>query len=340
MKLSAELQVDLGAFHLDVAFELTGHAALVGPNGAGKTTILDALAGLRRPGEGRIELDGAVLFGPGVDLPAARRRIGYVFQDGALFPHLTVARNVGYANGSAADALLARFGLNEHRDKLPAALSAGERQRVAVARALAAEPVWLLLDEPFAALDPAARPAFREEVFAALGERGVPALLVTHQPEEALAVAGQVLVLESGRLAEQGDAAELLARPTSRFGAALAGLNYFLGQVEQSTGGMLEVRVGEARVTVPGERRVGETVAFVVAPSDIILTREAPATSARNHFVGRVATVTPDPPGQRVTLTGPLPLSVWVTPASVTELELTPGRSITALFKASGARLC
>jgi len=349
MKLSASLAWETGSFSLDVAFELTGHAALLGPNGSGKSTVLDLLSGLRKPHRGRVAIDDEVLLDTtqGRSLPPAERRIGQVLQDGALFPHLTVAQNVAYPltvrrrrdDRRVAD-LLARFDLASLAEQLPATLSGGERQRSALARALAASPRWLLLDEPFAALDAAARPALRQELLAILDEQGVPALMVTHEARDALGLGGRVLVIEHGRLVEQGAAADLLHRPTSSFGAALAGLNYLLGVVAANHDGLLDVRVGQAILHVPGDRPVGATVAVVVNPTDIILSDELPHTSAQNHFRGTVASLQSDGPGYRVTVEGELTLTAWVTPASVAELGLKVASPVTALFKTPAARLC
>ena len=349
MKLSADLAIKQGEFRLEAGFELEGHAALLGPNGSGKSTLLDVLAGLRRPHRGRITLGDEPLLDTrvGLNRRPAERRLGYVLQDGALFPHLTVAENVAYPltvrkqtdDGQVAE-LLERFQLGDLVAQRPAELSGGERQRTALARALAAEPRWLLLDEPFAALDVAARPRLRQELLQLLDERDVPALLVTHDARDALGLGGQVIVLEAGRIVEQGSAQALLAEPSSAFGAALAGVNYLLGTVCGAGGGLLDVRVGEATVHVPGEREIGQTVAIVVNPTDIILSDEVPHTSAQNHFRGTVAALTPDGPGFQVQLTGELPLMVWVTPASVADLALRPGREVTALFKTPAARLC
>jgi len=349
MRLAAELALTAGAFSLEVAFELDGHAALLGPNGSGKSTVLDLLSGLRRAQRGRVTLDGETLLdtATGRALRPAARRLGQVLQDGALVPHLTVAENVAYPltvrrrrDPDRVATLLARFGLAALAGQRPATLSGGERQRTALARALAAEPRWLLLDEPFAALDAAARPALRQELLAVLDEQGVPALMVTHEARDALGLGGQVLVIESGRIVEHGAAQALLRQPTSAFGAALAGLNYLLGTVAASHDGLLDVRVGAARLHVPGDRPVGQTVAVVVNPTDIILSLELPHTSAQNHFRGVITSLAHDGPGYRVQLAGDLPLTAWVTPAAVAELNLASGTMVTALFKTPAARLC
>ncbi len=347
MKLSADLALSHGEFRLEAAFELDGHAALVGPNGSGKTSLLDALAGLVRPERGRVALGERVLSDAAVFVPPAERGLGYVFQDGALFPHLTVAANVAYPtevrrgrDRSAPAQLLERFELTRLADRLPAQLSAGERQRVALARAVAAEPRWLLLDEPFATIDAAARPDLRAMMLDILTERGVPALWVTHDPEEALGLAGDVLVLTGGRLVEHGPAEELLHRPTSAFAAALAGLNHYLGTVEASADGLLTVRVGAARLAVRGERRVGDQVAVVVSPGEVILSVETPHTSARNAYRLEVEQLVREADGCRVRLAGELTIAARITLASAAELGLAEGAEVTAFFKVTAARLC
>jgi iron(III) transport system ATP-binding protein len=203
--------------------------ALLGPSGCGKTTLLRCIAGLERPDAGQVRLDDRPLSGPGVFVPPERRRIGMVFQDGALFPHLTVAGNVGYglrraerAGGRVEEALelvdLAGFG-----DRLPASLSGGQQQRVALARALVTHPSVLLLDEPFSNLDTILRVQIRGEVQRLLAGLGVTAVFVTHDQEEAFVVGDEVAVMLGGRVVQQAVPAELYRAPASRAVAAFLG---------------------------------------------------------------------------------------------------------------------
>ena len=189
-------------------------AALYGPSGSGKTLTLQAIAGLRRPSSGHVRLDGRTLFdaAAGIDLPPPERRVGYLFQDFALFPHLSVRQNVAFgltswlrrrpsrAQAERVDALLASFGLEAMADSRPADLSGGQRQRVALARALACEPQVLLLDEPFASLNPMLRQSLRAELARVRREWQVPALMITHDIDDVMALADVVFVYRDGRV--------------------------------------------------------------------------------------------------------------------------------------------
>ena len=206
-------------FELDARFETTSKRVVIyGASGAGKSQMLKAIAGLSRPDSGLIELDGRRLFdsGTGIDVPARQRRVGYLFQDYALFPHLNVRQNIGFglrrgvfnpARRGEPEAVrywLEAFGLSEVAHQRPAELSGGQRQRVALARALVCEPAALLLDEPFAALDPALRVRMRGELDALQRRLDIPMLLITHDPDDAATFGGQVLTMADGRVAGEG----------------------------------------------------------------------------------------------------------------------------------------
>ncbi|MFL5949286.1 MAG: ABC transporter ATP-binding protein, partial [Gaiellaceae bacterium] len=204
--LRVDVDLPLRSFALELRLEVgAGETlALAGPSGAGKSSLLRAVAGLVRPRRGRIEADGETWLDVArmVDLPPERRTVGFMFQDYALFPHLSVLGNVRYGAKAPVEPLLERFGLRELAGVRPAELSGGERQRVALARALAREPKALLLDEPTAALDAHTRSQVRAELRHALRDLGLPALLVTHDFEEAAALADRVGVLVEGRLVQ------------------------------------------------------------------------------------------------------------------------------------------
>lgn len=227
-------------------------AAVLGPSGCGKTTLLRVLAGFHRAAEGQIQIGGVVVAGPGAHVPPERRRVGVVPQEGALFPHLTVAGNVGFglrrsARRHRVEELLELVGLAGLGSRMPAELSGGQQQRVAVARALAPEPALVLLDEPFSALDAGLRAEIRGDVRAALRTIGATAVLVTHDQEEALGIADLVAVLRDGRTVQSdppqriytepadlgvatfvGDAVLLEAKATGRHASTV------LGQLELS----------------------------------------------------------------------------------------------------------
>lgn len=205
--------------------------ALLGPSGCGKSTLLAAIAGLTGLDSGTVRLAGTLVHGTGVDVAAQHRRVGLVFQDHALFPHLDVAANIGFglrhldraARRARVGAMLELVRLGHLADRYPHELSGGESQRVALARSLAPSPAAVLLDEPFASLDPALRGDLRIEVGELLRIAGLAAVVVTHDPLDALTLADRIVVLRAGRVAQEGTAAELLDRPSDAFVAGLFG---------------------------------------------------------------------------------------------------------------------
>ncbi|HET9737464.1 MAG TPA: ABC transporter ATP-binding protein [Solirubrobacteraceae bacterium] len=218
--------------------------ALLGPSGSGKTTLLRVIAGFEEPDAGRVAIAGRPVAGDGAWVEPEHRRIGMVFQDGALFPHLTVERNVafGASRRERVAECLDLVGLAGRAASYPHELSGGERQRVALARALAADPEVVLLDEPFASLDAGLRDALRAEVAGILREAGTSALLVTHDQAEALSLAGTVAVMREGRIEQVGTPEEIYERPQSRW------LAEFLGEADVIPGtasrGMVECELG------------------------------------------------------------------------------------------------
>ena len=229
--LDARLKLRRGAFRLSVDFSVgPGPLLITGPNGSGKTTLLLAILGAVRPSEGRLALSGTVFFDSkrNISVPVEDRHIAYVPQDSGLFPHLTVRANVGFGLARLSPALraprveraLSQLGALPLADRMPASLSGGERQRVALARALAREPKAVLLDEPLAALDAPSRVRFRDFLAEHLRHLDVPALVVTHEAEDARVLGGEMLVLEGGNVAERGHVETLREAPESAFGRA------------------------------------------------------------------------------------------------------------------------
>nr|WP_174239741.1 ABC transporter ATP-binding protein [Clavibacter michiganensis] len=280
--MDARVVVERAAFRLDVALAVPAGSttAVVGPNGAGKSTLLRALAGLAPLTAGRVALDGRVLEDPGgsaARIPAEGRGIGVVFQDHLLFPHLSALQNVAFgprthgvaravADGRAR-ALLDRLGIAHLADRRPAALSGGQSQRVALARALVLEPSLLLLDEPMAALDAGTRLDVRELLADELLRFGGAAVLVTHDPVDALALADRIHVLEDGRQVQEGAPAEVAARPATAYVARLVGMN---------------------RLT--GSDADGRPVVVLAAPADVRLSRDRGGDPASAPAAGHVAT--------------------------------------------------
>ncbi len=318
------------AVELDVAAGET--VALVGPSGAGKSTVLRAVAGLVRPERGRI-VCGETWFDGRVDRRPEERSVGLLFQDYALFPHLSVEQNVGF--GGPVDGLLERFRIAHLARARPRDLSGGERQRVALARALARRPRVLLLDEPMSALDPHTRAAVRGELRALLHELALPTLLVTHDFEDAATIADRIGVLVDGKLRQLASPAELVASPSDAFVAALAGGNLLRGSARALPSGVTEVDLDLGGVCYSTDMREGP-VSVLVYPWDVSLAHEQPEDSALNHVRGEVVSVVAI--GNRVRVrVGPL--TAEVTLASAQRLGLAAGQEVVATFKATATRL-
>jgi molybdate transport system ATP-binding protein len=274
--------------------------ALVGPSGAGKTTILRAVAGLRRPARGRIALGDDVWLDTerGIDRPPDRRSVGLVFQEYALFPHMTVRANVAFGGAAKIDELLERLRIAHLAGERPTRLSGGERQRVAVARALARDPAVLLLDEPLSALDAHTRAAIRDELADVLAGLNIPTLIVTHDFLDASTLADRIGVIVDGRLHQTGRPEELTARPADAFVASLTGGNLLHGNADGTT---VVLDDGTTiRTLEPANGRVG----IAVYPWEIAVTATPPDDDA-NVVSGPLGTVTHDRGRLRVRV-GPL----------------------------------
>jgi molybdate transport system ATP-binding protein len=336
--LVLELGVPLRSFELALALELERETlALVGPSGAGKTTALRAVAGLVRPARGRIELDGTTLFDAerGIDRPPEQRRVGLVFQEYALFPHLSVERNVAFGGRERAAELLERFRIAHLAKARPGELSGGERQRVALARALARDPAVLLLDEPMAALDAHTRAGVRAELQELLRELALPTILVTHDFEDAAALADRVGVIAEGKVLQLGTPDELVAAPGDAFVASFTGGNLLHGFARPSSEGLTEVVLDGGAVVFSTDRGEGR-VGVVVYPWEVSIAHQAAADSALNHVAAPITSVVTI--GNRVRVrVGPLVGEV--TSASAERLGLERGQVVVASFKATGARL-
>jgi len=343
MSLGAAVALRLGSLALDVALEAAPGetVALLGPNGAGKTTMLRAIAGLLPVDSGCVALDGEVFDDPrsGTWIPPERRPVGYVFQDHALFPHLTAVENVAFglrargvrrreARGRAHE-WLERVGAAAHAGARPGALSGGQAQRVALARALAPEPRVLLLDEPLAALDATSRIDTRRELRRHLGGHDGVRIVVTHDPVDAMTLGDRVVVIEAGRVVQAGPLGELRERPRSRYVADLVGVNLYRGAAD---GGL--IRLLEHGELVAATEAAGDVFA-IVPPRSVALYRREPEGTPRNVLSGTVEHLDVEGDRVRVIVAGPVPVTAEVTPAAVAELELTPGTSVWASIKAT-----
>lgn len=309
--------------------------ALLGPNGAGKSTLLGVLAGSLRDEASRVELGDRVLAGRAAWVPPHGRGVGLLAQDPLLFPHLSVLANVAFgprsggAGRAAASEIartwLARVGCAELADRRPSQISGGQAQRVALARALAADPAVVLLDEPMGALDVDARPALRHLLREVLRDR--TAVIVTHDVLDALLLADRVVVLEDGRVVEDGPTAEVLTRPRSAFAARVAGLNLLAGRWASG------VLVGERSVSGRPHDGLEEGGAAVAAfrPAAVSVYRRAPEGSPRNAWPVTVDAL--EPQGDLVRVRAGA-LSALVTPQAVAELDLEPGVPAVFVVKA------
>jgi molybdate transport system ATP-binding protein len=355
MSLEVSLRHRQGGFTLDAAFEaMPGVTALFGKSGSGKTTLVNAIAGLARPERGRIVVDGTVLLdtAAGVSVPVHRRRVGYVFQEGRLFPHLTVRQNLLYGRlfapsgrGVPADALgfddvVALLGIAALLPRRPGRLSGGEKQRVAIGRALLSRPRLLLMDEPLAALDEARKAEILPALERLRDEAGVPIVYVSHALAEVARLAGTVVLLEDGRVVASGPTAEVLGgRP---------GLGALLGEEEAGT--VLEARVaghdafGLSRLATPAGALLvprlglaaGARLRAVVRPRDVMLALRRPeGISALNVLHGTIAALEPagDAAMEVRLRCGAGHLLARITRKSAVELRLAVGLELFAVIK-------
>jgi molybdate transport system ATP-binding protein len=336
--LQVRIRHPLRTFDLAVDLEVDGAGSvLVGPSGAGKTTVLRTIAGLLRPDEGRVAIGERVWLDTegGVTLPPEERSVGLLFQEYALFPHLTVRRNVAYGAQGDVDDLLERFRLGPLAGARPHELSGGERQRVGLARALARRPEVLLLDEPLSALDARTRAHVREELRELLDELDIPTLVVTHDFADAAALGREVAVLVEGRIVQSGAPADLIAAPASPFVADFAGGNLLIGKATAALGGLTDVELEDGLRIRSTDAEVGR-VGVVVYPWEIAVALEPPTDSTQNHIRGEVASLVPVANRIRVRIG---PLTAEITAASADRLGLRRGLPVVASFKAAGTRL-
>jgi molybdenum ABC transporter ATP-binding protein len=336
--LDLDISLPLRSFRIELALSVGRETfALVGPSGAGKTSVLRAIAGLIRPEKGHIALDGRVLFDAAakIDQPPEDRRVGFVFQDYALFPHMSVEQNVAYAGGENAMRVLERFGIAHLAKARPLELSGGERQRVGLARALARKPEVLLLDEPLSALDAHTRAGIRAELRELLDDLDLPVLLVTHDFQDAAVLADRVGVIVEGRVVQVGTPLELIGAPSDAFVASFTGANLLPGRALASSDGLTEVILDNGNRVYSIDDASG-LVDAAVHPWEISIARETPSDSALNHIRGPIVSIVPVGNRARIqvgTLVGE------VTTASVNRLGLKPGEDVVASFKATATRL-
>jgi len=345
--LDCSIRHQLGALELAVDLSVGEEiVAILGPNGAGKTTLLRILAGLEPIDDGHVTVDDTVWDDPArkAFVTPEKRPVGMVFQDYLLFPFLTARENVAFplrSRGVAkrdararADAWLARVDLADRGDVRPRELSGGQAQRVALARALVSEPRLLLLDEPLAALDAGARIEIRRELRKHLADAPGARLIVTHDAVDASVLADRVVVLEGGRVAQEGTMAEIALHPRSEYVADLVGLNFFRGTARDGT-----VTLDDGGVIVVADHAVAGPVYVAFHPRAVTLSLRAPEGSVRNRWSGAVADIDTHADRVRVGVHGPVPLAAEVTPEAARELQLEPGRLVVASVKATEVRV-
>jgi len=337
MTLTASFTVPLRTFVLSLELEVARTIALVGPSGAGKTSVLRAVAGLIRPASGRVALGDDVWFDStaGIFRKPDERRVGLVFQEYALFPHMTVRQNVAYGGRERVDEYLERFRIAHLAKAHPTQLSGGERQRVALARALARDPGVLLLDEPLSALDAHTKTAVRGELQELLREFGLPTLLVTHDYEDAAALADEVGVIVDGELRQVGTPQEMVSRPADGFVASFTGANLLHGMARAGTDGLTEIVLTTGETIFSADPGVGPVDA-VVYPWEISIAHAHSPDSAQNVLRGEIRSLVHVGNRVRVRIG---PVTAEVTASSVEKLDLAVGTEAVASFKATGTRL-
>jgi molybdate transport system ATP-binding protein len=341
VSVQADLDLDAGDSRVTVLF---------GPSGSGKTTILRCLAGLDRPQEGFIRFGDEVWFdaAAGIERPPQLRRLAYVSQDYALFPHLTVEQNIRFGmDGATANArdrvgtILRTVYLEGMAARLPAQLSGGERQRVALGRALARDPRLILLDEPLAALDLPLRAPMRRELRQFLRSVDVPSVVVTHDRVDALTLGDRLAVLSAGRIRQIGPVHEVFSRPIDVAVAASVGVETVVpGEIVESADGVVTARVGTAHIRAAHSGAVSPSVFVCIRAEDVLLEGSPGGDmSARNRWTGRVTAVQPEGGVVRVSVDCGFLLSALITRPACDELRVAPGSSVTAVVKATAVHI-
>lgn len=338
MSVTARIVTSVGDFHLDAQLACAPGetVALLGPNGAGKSTIVKAIAGLQPIERGCIRIDSTPVDEPASTtfIPPEHRRVGVVFQDYLLFPHMSVRQNIEFGPRNlkvtgTTQPWIERLDLTELLDRKPAQLSGGQSQRVAIARALATNPRALLLDEPLAALDAATKQEVRGQLRHFLTDFEHGTILVTHDPLDALVLADRIVVVEDGRVTQQGPTAEVASQPRTDYLAKVLGVNLLRGDVYE--GVMTPDGGGSLVVSTDLE---GPAV-VVIRPQAITLHAKKPEGSARNVWESTVLGIETHHDQVRVALSGPPELTAAVTHAAVADLKLVPGQRVWMSLKAT-----
>ena len=324
---------------------------LFGPSGSGKTTVLRCLAGLERPDKGFIRMDGEAWCDvtSGLHLPPQKRSLGFVFQDGALFPHLSAAENLAYPltgipraeRLSRVQAMVELLGLDGLEHRRPGELSGGERQRVALGRALIRRPRLVLMDEPLTALDRPARDALRQDLRRVFREMAIPVLLVTHDRDEAILLGDRMLMMQDGEIQQEGPPAEVFTRPRTPALAEALGIGTVVkARVLGSEGGLVRLLAGTAELLAPYEGPLGEWVHACIRGEGVAVERDLHADSSpRNRLRATITGMEPKGPLVRLHLDCGFPLEALVTTWACEDLALKEGDSVLAMIKATAIHL-
>ncbi|MDU9375612.1 Vitamin B12 import ATP-binding protein BtuD [Methanocorpusculaceae archaeon Sp1] len=324
--------------------------ALIGENGAGKSTVLRILSGILKPASGKISLNGRTLYDSNarVLLPPEDRRIGYMFQNYALFPHMTAKENIAYGlkvqNASQTDIdarvseLCERMGLSEVADQRVTRMSGGQRQKTALARALAPKPELLLLDEPLSALDVRTQEQMRRELASVIRAEQIPCILVTHSLVDALSFANRIAVIERGRIVASGLPEEMIHNPVNGFMSTFSeNLNLFRGKVVVNRSGVVCVDVGGVKIRAA--TALSGTVSVGIRPEELIISRERFVSSAINSFTGMITKIEDTGLYRLVHVDIGIPLAASVTQQSIERLGLATGQTVAVTFKATAVQV-
>ena len=337
----SDLTGQAGSFRLgpvSLAIEPGQVLAMLGPSGAGKTMLLETIAGLRPHRSGTIRLAGADITA----WPPEQRRIGLVFQDAALFPHLSVAENIRFgpratrqAPAADLDSLLRRLGITPLAARAPRSLSGGERQRVALARALAIQPALLLLDEPLSALDQPTREDLRTLLRELLAALDIPAVHVTHDRDEALSISNDLAIITGGQLRQAGPASQVTAAPADPETARL------LGWTELGPGTAANGTVQAGQILLPDAAPTGiqGPIRIFYRPEDLTLRTPAPGAPAVVGLTAQIGQILPTRPLARITLASDPPITALLLHRDLETLHLAAGKPVTATFPPAGIRI-
>lgn len=339
-----EIKKRLRDFELDISFTLGKETlVIVGHSGCGKSTTLRVLAGLLKPDEGEIVINDQLFFSRAekVNLAPEERGIGFLFQNYALFPHMTVYENVAYGleskklpkpevNKRVLEQLEA-LQILQYKNNMPNELSGGQQQRVALARAVVVQPKILLLDEPLSALDVTTRAKVRRELKKTLSSLKIPAIIVTHDYEDAISLGDRILVMDKGKVLQQGTAAELIAKPKSSFVADFSGTNYFKAKLIGEKQGLMQFLVDGAELPLLSKYSGDGELSIMIHPWDIQLSKQPVHVQDMNVIQGTIINILSYGNRTRIDIEGTIPLTIEQLGLTTEELELIEGDTVYAL---------